>query len=261
MEPSRPIKDFKWESVDFLGFMDIIYSTMVAHWGEEDTPVFTMTMPNPTDSENIPMPQILYALTDLQPGIVGNNQTREIKPRVREQRREYSEVHGKCVEARYTGQMMDAMMTFTVYGTSNEEVYAWTNMFRHFMQEYKGYFLSKGVRDVYWLNEDPSGHDLNSADYYVGRQLHYLFRYEEIVRTEHSLIDEIDLRVCVAKNKLKLKRRLPSQEVFRCTNKRAKPKKKLKLKRCLSSQEVLRYTIKRAEPKKKNQKRPHKEEL
>lgn len=239
MEPSRPIKDFKWESVDFLGFMDIIYSTMVSHWGEEDTPVFTMTMPNPTDSENIPMPQILYALTDLQPGIVGGNQTREIKPRVRERRKEYSqrqeecpEAHQKKVEARYTGQMVDAMVTFTVYATSNEEVYAWTNMFRHFMQQYKGYFLSKGIRDVYWLKEDPSDHDLKSAGYYVGRQLHYLVRLEEIVRTEHSLIEEIDLAVSVAK-------------------------KKLKFKRCLPSQEVLHYSIKKTERKE----RPHKEEL
>lgn len=212
------------ESIDFLGFMDIIYSTMVAHWGEEDTPVFTMTMPNPTDSENIPMPQILYALTDLQPGIVGNNQTREIKPRVREQRKEYSKAHQEKVEARYTGQMMDAMVTFTVYATSNEEVYAWTNMFRHFMQQYKGYFLSKGIRDVYWLKEDPSGHDLKSGDYYVGRQLHYLVRLEEIVRTEHSLIEEIDLAVCVAKKKLKFKRCLPSQEVLHYSIKGAESK-------------------------------------
>lgn len=221
MELSSPIVR---ESVDFLGFMDIIYSTMVAHWGEEDTPVFTMTMPNPTDSENIPMPQILYALTDLQPGIVGNKQTREIKPRVREQRQEYSEAHQKNVQARYNGQMMDAMVTFTVYATSNEEVYAWTNMFRHFMRQYQGYFLSKGVGNVFWLKENPSDHDLRSSGYYVGRELHYLVRLEEIVRTEHSLIEEIDLAVSVAKNKLELERGLPSQEVLHYSIKGAEPK-------------------------------------
>lgn len=235
MELNRPV-EWKWESIDFLGFMDIIYSTMVAHWGEEDTPVFTMTMPNPTDSENIPMPQILYALADLQPGIVGNNQTREIKPRVREQRQEKSEKDiEKNVEARYTGQMMDAMVTFTVYATSNEEVYAWTNMFRHFMQQYKGYFLSKGIRDVYWLKENPSDHDLRSSGYYVGRELHYLVRFEEIVRTEHdnlvsvsvdetNIINIINLAVSVAKNKLELESGLPSQEVLHYTIKGTEPK-------------------------------------
>ena len=237
MEPNSPII---WESIDFLGFMDIIYSTMVAHWGEEDTPVFTMTMPNPTDSENIPMPQILYSLTDLQPGIVGNKQTREIKPRVRERQQEYShkpEASQKKIEARYTGQMMDAMMTFTVYATSNEEVYAWTNMFRHFMQQYKGYFLSQGIRDVYWLKESPSDHDLNSSDYYVGRQLHYLVRFEEIVRTEYGPIEKINLAISAAKNKLELDWGLPSQEVLRYTIKEAKPK------------ETPHYLIKEIEPK------------
>ena len=237
MELSSPIV---WESTDFLGFMDIIYSTMVAHWGEEDTPVFTMTMPNPTDSENVPMPQILYALTDLQPGIVGNNQTREIKPRVRERQQEIShrpEAHQKKVEARYTGQMMDAMVTFTVYATSNEEVYAWTNMFRHFMQQYKGYFLSQGIRDVYWLKESPSDHDMKSSGYYVGRQLHYLVRFEEIVRTEYGPIEKINLAISAAKNKLELDWGLPSQEVLRYTIKGAEPK------------ETPYYLIKEIEPK------------
>lgn len=214
------------ESTDFIGFMDLIKTLMEAMW-EDEAPVFTMSRPHPTNSNNVSMPQIIYSPTKRQPATVGNSNTREIKPRLREQRVEYSSVYEKDVPVWYTGQLIEVETTFTIYASSNDQVFFWTDMFKNFIQEYKGYFLNKGVQAIWWQEDLETEHGLGVGEHYVARDIKYLIRLEELQRTEHPPIETIDLVVSAAKNKLELNGELPSSEFgrFKVTKKAQKTHK------------------------------------
>ena len=206
------------QGIDFLGFVDILYVLIVNSW-DEDAPVFTMSRPNGTDGTNIPMPQIVYDLKKIEPGEVGNG-TKELKPRLREQTKETSSLTGKTTPVQYRGRILDATVEFIVYAQSNEEVFCLTTQLRDLIAEYEGYFLKKGVQKMFWLSEENhTGGDGMSKDYYVSRKLTYLMRFEEVTRIEADsgtgLIKNIDLLVDAATSSERWNGKLPSQEVYR----------------------------------------------
>ena len=201
------------QGIDFLGFVDILYVLIVNSWGE-DAPVFTMTRPDATDGTNIQMPQIVYDLKKIEPGEVGNG-TKELKPRIREQTKEKSTLSGETIPVQYRAQTLDAAVNFVVYAQSNDEMFYWTTKLRYLIAEYEHYFLQKGVQKMFWLSEESHTGDGGSKDYYVGRELTYLIRFEEQTRKEIDTIKSIDGLVDAATSSERWNGKLPSQEVYR----------------------------------------------
>lgn len=213
MEPDRLTAD---KSSDFLSWMDTIAVLMKAVWGDE-APLFTMIKPDGTDSRNVKFPQIVYSLTSLQPGVVGNNQMREIKPRHRERKEEVSLLTGKPVWADYYGQVVDATIVFTIYANNNDEVYYWTQKLKHFLVEYKGYFLREGVKNYWWKSERERNTEESGKAYFSSRELHYHTQFEELTRVEQATLESIDLYVYAETRRsfLEDNNTLPSQRVMR----------------------------------------------
>ena len=213
MEPNR-LTAVESNSSDFLSWMDTIAILMKAVWGDE-APLFTMIKPDGTDSRNVEFPQIVYSLTSLQPGVVGNNQTREIKPRHRERKEEFSLLTGKPVVADYYGQVVDATIVFTIYANNNDEAYYWTQKLKHFLVEYKGYFLQEGVKNYWWKSERERNTEEGGKAYFSSRELHYHTQFEELTRVEQAMLENIELHVYVETRRsfLENNNMLPSQRV------------------------------------------------
>src|SRR5437764_8847648 len=68
---------------DFEGFTDIIFRLLNAAWGT-GWGTFVEAYPNNTDPQNIQTPVISYKLTEMMPGQIGKDGTREMKPRHRD---------------------------------------------------------------------------------------------------------------------------------------------------------------------------------
>lgn len=221
MEPNRLTAE---KSSDFLCWMDTIAVLMKSVWGD-DAPVFTMIKPDGTDSRNVKLPQIVYSLTNLQPGVVGNNQTREIKPRFRERKEEMSPLTGKTVTVDYFGQILDASVVFTIYASNNDEVYYWTQKFKAFLTEYKGYFLKEGVKNYWWKSERERNTEESGKAYFSSRELHYHTQLEELTRMEQTTLENIDLYM-KTRSALEEEGGLPSQKVLHYKIKKKTPQKK-----------------------------------
>ena len=216
MESSSRLTSEK--TITFPELIDTIYLLMKAVWGD-DSPVFTMIKPDATNSKNVPMPQIVYSLVKRQPGIVGNRQTREIKPRVREQKTEISPLTNKEVQVSYLSQMQDCNLDFIIYASSNDEAFHWTEKLRFFIDEYKGYLMGQGVSEFIWLEESERNTRESSKEAFSSRGISYLVRIEEIKRIEQPTLEEINLYISTSRSELESMGELPSQYIHYRLNK------------------------------------------
>lgn len=210
MESRRLKSDY---NVDFIGFMDLIKSALVNEWGS-DAPIFTMRRPKATDSKTVEFPQIIYSLDSLEPALIGNKSTREIKPRVREQTKEVT-ADGTPMHVIYYGQTLEATVSFTIYGQSNEEVMMLTYLFRELMRNYTGLYQKYGILDCIWVKDSIDEAGIPQDDYYVGRVLSYHVRMEEVTKRNISELNHLEIAVSIVHDKLALEGNLPSQEVLR----------------------------------------------
>lgn len=192
------MESHKLDGMDYTNFINILEIILYENF-ESQSPCFTMAYPRNTDSSNSKMPIIVHQLTSMQPGVIGNNETREIKPRHREtiiekriiEKSIYSE---DCIDVQYRGQFIDAYIDFTIYETSNKKLLEWTNRFRKLIQENLGTFIAKGVVKLVWLSEEDVSGNLKST-YYVQRKISYLLRFEEIYRYELIDLNQINVRL------------------------------------------------------------------
>lgn len=197
--------------LDFLGLMDEVFLLMKGAWGQ-DAPVFTMLKPDGTDSRNVRMPQIVYTLEDAKPGLVGNDSTREIRRRHRGTVLEES-ITGEKVSVSYYGQIQDCTVSFTIYATSNEEAFYWTEKLRTLLLENKQYLLQKGVANIWWMQEREHSTRESGKAYTASRQLRYLVRLDDVQRVEHVSLEQVNLTIQTTRQALQKEGVLPSQQV------------------------------------------------
>ena len=195
-------------SLDLDGFMDVLYVLMKAAWGP-DWGVFSMNKPQLTDGRNVVMPQIVYTIPSIKPGMQGNHQ--ELKPRLRERKMEVSPLTGESGWVEIYGRTLDCRINFIVYGQNNREANLFSKRFRQLIDAFKGYLLEKGVQNIWFIEEDDRNLEENSDEQVSSRMVAYLVRIEELTRKELSFIKSITVTADVIYEQLREENTLPSQ--------------------------------------------------
>ena len=205
MESDRLISE---GSLDLDGFMDVLYVLMKAAWGPE-WGVFSMNKPQLTDGRNVVMPQIVYTIPSIKPGMQGSHQ--ELKPRLRERKMEVSPLTGESGWVEIYGRTLDCRINFIVYGQNNREANLFSKRFRQLIDAFKGYLLEKGVQNIWFIEEDDRNLEENSDEQVSSRMVAYLVRIEELTRKELSFIKSITVTADVIYEQLREENTLPSQ--------------------------------------------------
>ena len=195
-------------SLDLDGFMDVLYVLMKAAWGPE-WGVFSMNKPQLTDGRNVVMPQIVYTIPSIKPGMQGSHQ--ELKPRLRERKMEVSPLTGESGWVEIYGRTLDCRINFIVYGQNNREANLFSKRFRQLIDAFKGYLLEKGVQNIWFIEEDDRNLEENSDEQVSSRMVAYLVRIEELTRKELSFIKSITVTADVIYEQLREENTLPSQ--------------------------------------------------
>ena len=195
-------------SLDLDGFMDVLYVLMKAAWGPE-WGVFSMNKPQLTDGRNVVMPQIVYTIPSIKPGMQGSHQ--ELKPRLRERKMEVSPLTGESGWVEIYGRTLDCRINFIVYGQNNREANLFSKRFRQLIDTFKGYLLEKGVQNIWFIEEDDRNLEENSDEQVSSRMVAYLVRIEELTRKELSFIKSITVTADVIYEQLREENTLPSQ--------------------------------------------------
>ena len=195
-------------SLDLDGFMDVLYVLMKAAWGPE-WGVFSMNKPQLTDGRNVVMPQIVYTIPSIKPGMQGSHQ--ELKPRLRERKMEVSPLTGESGWVEIYGRTLDCRINFIVYGQNNREANLFSKRFRQLIDAFKGYLLEKGVQNIWFIEEDDRNMEENSDEQVSSRMVAYLVRIEELTRKELSFIKSITVTADVIYEQLREENTLPSQ--------------------------------------------------
>ena len=195
-------------SLDLDGFMDVLYVLMKAAWGPE-WGVFSMNKPQLTDARNVVMPQIVYTIPSIKPGMQGSHQ--ELKPRLRERKMEVSPLTGESGWVEIYGRTLDCRINFIVYGQNNREANLFSKRFRQLIDAFKGYLLEKGVQNIWFIEEDDRNLEENSDEQVSSRMVAYLVRIEELTRKELSSIKSITVTADAIYEQLREENTLPSQ--------------------------------------------------
>ena len=207
MEPNR----LKFEkSMDFDQFIDTVYALLETVWGK-NWGTFTITKPTTSNSKDVNMPQIVYSLNDIKPGLVGPDR-REIKPRRREVLTELSALTGEQIQVEIKGLVLDFEVEFFIYADNNREVIQLTRSFRKVLETYKGLLMGNGMRNMWFQKEYQRNTEENAQDKLASRGLIYNVQLEELFRIEHGQIEEITILMQLAMNEMELNGDLPSQE-------------------------------------------------
>ena len=195
-------------SLDLDDFMYVLYALMKAAWGPE-WGVFSMNKPQLTDGRNVVMPQIVYTIPSIKPGMQGSHQ--ELKPRLRERKMEVSPLTGESGWVEIYGRTLDCRINFIVYGQNNREANLFSKRFRQLIDTFKGYLLEKGVQNIWFIEEDDRNLEENSDEQVSSRMVAYLVRIEELTRKELSFIKSITVTADVIYEQLREENTLPSQ--------------------------------------------------
>lgn len=195
-------------NLDYLELADLIYVLLETAWGE-DWGIFTMENPKAQNPKNINFPRITFQLKEQKPGIVGNNKTRERKPRVRGQYKKTKKETGETFYVDEYGQRFDALIQFSVFAESNLEAIRLSEDFMNFIFKYEGILQKHGVQNI-WFDSEKEGEDAPSDSIYT-REINYIVVFEKIYPTIKNEIKEINVKVSMAMDCLREKGLLPSQ--------------------------------------------------
>lgn len=207
MEPERLTAE---GSMDFEEFIDAIYVLLKAAWGE-DWGVFSMNKPSITDGRDVTMPQIVYTIPKIEPGMIGTH--REIKPRLRDRRNELSPITGDLNWVEIYGRVLDCQVDFIIYGANNKNANLLAKRFRQLLDTYKGALMRQGLQNLWFTKEADRNIDENSDELIAARTISYLVRIEELSRVEVATIEALSVEMQTLNEKLQLEGTLPSQQL------------------------------------------------
>lgn len=194
------------EAMDFDRLTDIIYVLLEASWGK-DWGVFTMEKPTTNNSKDVKFPQIIYELNYMEIAGHGQSNTKEIKPRIRETYVE--ETNGERVAIQKFGQVFEGKVIFYIYTDNNKNGNIYSRKFRSFIEESKGYLMSKGLLHMHFLSERYIKE--NSNEDFSVREISYYLRLEEVTEIRDDVIKTINIEADSLLDIYNKESKLPSQ--------------------------------------------------
>ncbi|MDK2600710.1 hypothetical protein QO179_24760 [Bacillus stercoris] len=176
-------------SCNFDEFTDIIFHLLNAAWGEE-WGTFCEAFPNGREPDNIKMPIITYMLDEMVPGRIGNNNTREIKPRPREVYvKEPGAVGPRAVIM--SGRIFDCKVSFDIWEENNSKATELATRFMEFIDMYTGYIKSQGVKEIVFNRYSNNTSSSLGRDNVVCRKVEYDLRLEHLTETPSDVIEKV----------------------------------------------------------------------
>lgn len=183
-------------SCNFDQFTDIVLRLLNAAWGEK-WGTFCEAFPNGREPNNVKLPAITYTLKQMQPGIIGKQGTREIKPRHRGTfRQDVNGVGPRVVEV--FGRVFDCEVIFEVWEENNTKATNLATKFMDFMDMYTGYIKSQGVKEIIFQNYSNDMESGQWRDNIVCRSLKYYVRLEHLSEMPSDVIEKVTGSVTIA---------------------------------------------------------------
>jgi hypothetical protein len=176
-------------SANFDQFTDIVMRLLNAAWGE-GWGTFCEAFPNGTEPNSVKLPVITYMLKEMVPGVIGNQGTREIKPRHRGSFKQEADGIGPQHIDVY-GRVFDCEVVFEIWEENNTKATELATRFMDFMDMYTGYIKSQGVKEVIfrrYSNEMESGEWKDSISC---RSLYYYVRLEHLNEVPSDVIEKV----------------------------------------------------------------------
>lgn len=164
----------------------MIQEILCAAWGE-DWGTFTQSYPSGRDSTDVDLPMITYQLDGMRPGIIGNSNTREIKPRIREYVKTEDDEGGITIY----GRVLDCSIRFECWADNNKKATELAMDFIDLLDTYTGFLLRNGVARIIFSEMTNPGGDYSLKDNAASRVLKYDVRIEHVTEARHGTIDRI----------------------------------------------------------------------
>lgn len=182
---------------DFEGFTDIIFRLLNAAWGT-GWGTFVEAFPNNTDPQNIQTPVISYKLTQMLPGKIGKDGTREIKPRHRDT---IFPSDDPTTAIDIFGRIFDSIVEFEIWEENNTKASKLATKFIDFMDMYTGYIKQQGVKEIIFQkfsNDTTTGWNENI----VSRKVEYFVRFEHLNQINSDTLQKVTGQVTLGNSQI-----------------------------------------------------------
>lgn len=184
-------------SCSFIEFTDMMHRLLKAAWGD-DWGSFMEAFPNGRDPENVKLPVITYRILQKLPGIVGKNETREVKPRFRQSFAMVNPIEDGPTIMNVYSQVFDYQVVFELWEENNTQADLLAERFEDFMMTYTGYMMSQGVGQIIFQLMTGDDGRLQLRDKAVRRDYQYLVRLEKHIEVPSDVIKAVITKVSVA---------------------------------------------------------------
>lgn len=175
-------------NINFDQMTTLIHQLIVVAWGKEWDGLFYHAYPSGTDPTNVKMPAITYQLDEMTPAVVGSNDVREIKPRLRDSVPADDNGEGG---ADVYGQLFECTVRFECWDEGNAKATKLAMEFIDFMNTFKGYLMSQGANSIIFKKMyNPAG-EYQLRDDAASRVLEYSVRLEHVTHVNYDVIKRI----------------------------------------------------------------------
>lgn len=191
-EKNKPLQATKLSDIEQMtdDILNILKMAWGKNWGR-----FYEAYPITSKPEEIIFPAITFTFDKMEPGEIGNNGRKDIKPKHRGFYREEDGVTGTEIRAR----IIDAYITFYCWGETTKKANKLARDFMVIMDTFTGYLKERGIQEIRFIEMVPGERDWNSESA-INKEIRYRIRYEEQYVVQRDLIQKIITNVSVGEN-------------------------------------------------------------
>jgi len=188
-EQPKPLQATKLSDIEQMtdDLMAILKMAWGKNWGQ-----FFEAYPVGTKPNDITFPAITYSFDKMEPGEIGSNGRRDVKPKIRGQYKEADGSVGTTIKAR----IIDAYVTFYCWEENPRKASKLARDFMVVMDSFTGYLKERGIQEIRFIEMVPGERAWNTDDA-VNKEIRYRIRYEEQIVSQMDLIKDIITNIVI----------------------------------------------------------------